>query len=255
MNGLLSNLLVLLAPYGTERASTAQFVSQLQAQGAQILKTQAKAEVSLTRNVLAASACDVLRQAPDVQWLFWLDQDVSGEVGNVVAMIRLAELISNSARGIGFPTLSGVYVNRYTVPPRLACHAIRNCEPVDVASDEFEHPIRLTPALCGMGCLLQHRSTFLAHCDEAPHFVFMTRDNLIPEVCSSHRIHASELAKYLHVDAAQDLYYWQSEDFDYCAREFEVGRLVMTCPFTFGHECNKVLWPDSETVFPGLRPC
>lgn len=251
--GSMSNVLVLLAPYGSEKPSTSQFVAQLQASGACILKTQAKAEVSLTRCVLAANACDALRQLPDLQWVFWLDQDVSGTVGNILHMIEVASHVMMSAEGQGYPTLSGVYVNRYSEPPRLACYALKDFDPI-VISELAEQPIMLVASLCGMGCLLQHRSVFLAHCDEAPHFRFPSRETIVPEVCTSHRIHTSELAKYLPVNADEDCYYWQSEDFDYCAREFEHGRLVFTVPVGFGHECDRVIFPEANSIYPGLRP-
>jgi hypothetical protein len=253
MLGTMSNVLVLLAPYGSEKPSTSQFVSQLQAAGACILKTQAKAEVSLTRNVLAGSACDALRALPDLQWVFWLDQDISGTVGNVLQLIELSSHIMQLGQGIGYPSMSGLYVNRYTSPARLACHALRGMDRLRI-DDMGEHPLDCVPALCGLGCFLQHRSVFLAHCDESPHFLFPTRDTIVPEVCSSHRIHSSELAKYLPVDPDLDAYWWQSEDFDYCAREFEQGRLVFAAPVGFGHECDHILWPDENATFPGLRP-
>lgn len=250
--GSMNNVLVLLAPYGSEKPSTAAFVSELQAEGACILKTQAKAEVSLTRNVLAGHACDALRSLPNLHWVFWLDQDITGTVGGVLQLIELSSHIMQLSTGLGYPTMSGMYVNRYVTPRILACHALRGMDRLRI-DDLGEHPLDCVPALCGMGCLLQHRSTFLAHCDESPHFLFPTRDTIVPEVCSSHRIHSSEIAKYLPIDPELDAYWWQSEDFDYCAREFEQGRLVFAAPVAFGHETESILWPDEQATFPGLR--
>lgn len=257
MRGPLSNLLVMLAPYGSERASTSQFVNRMQSEGAHVIRTEAKAEVSLTRCVLAGAAYNVLQQAKELEWVFWLDQDISGEPGNVVAMIEVAKAIGILNEPVTMPSVTGLYVNRYSRPPRMALYAITNCTPV--VMPEGQHPIAgagnidCVPVLCGMGCLLQHREVFMQHCDESRHFAFPNRDTIVPEVCTSHPIHSSELAKYIPVSPDEDLYYWQSEDFDYCTREWEQGRLVLSLPFMFGHECNRILMPDDTTVFPGLR--
>lgn len=253
-SGPLSDVLVMLAPYGRASESTTHFVDVLRMQGATLIKTQAKAEVSLTRCVLASCAYDVLRTMPHLNWAFWLDQDVSSNPSSVQDLIRIAQFIRNNGEGIDYPTLSGVYVNRHTTPPRVAAYAIRRMDPLRLVGPVAPQEIECVPALCGMGCLLQHRATFMAHCDESEHFAFPNRNTIVPEVCSSHRIHSSEFGKYIELPEGEDLYYWMSEDFDYCAREFEHGRLVLTCPVMFGHETEHVLWPDGTCVFPGLRP-
>lgn len=252
----LSNLLIMLAPYGTERPSTSQFVSKMQSAGANVLRTQAKAEVSLTRCVLAGAAYDVLRRAKELEYVLWLDQDISAEPGNVEAMIRICEHLTNGLDH--FPTVTGLYVNRYSKPQRMALYAIKDLDPVILKSSDHPLPddadIECIPVLAGMGCLLQHRTVFMKHCDESPHFAFPNRETIVPEVCASHRIHSSELAKFLPVNPDEDMYYWQSEDFDYCSREWEHGRVVLALPFAFGHECDRILVPDESTTFPGLRP-
>lgn len=255
----LSDVLVLLAPYGTERASTAQFVSRLQEQGANVLRTQAKAEVSLTRNVIAGGAYDVLRQAPELEWVFWLDQDVSGNAGNLVVMKQVAEIFGRMSEPNVYPSITGLYMNRYSNPTRLAAYAVARMGamklPAAIHGIADVGDLEVVPVLCGLGCLLQHRSTFMRHCDESQHFGFPNRERLVPEVCSSHLIHSSELAKYIDaVGADEDFYYWQSEDFDYCCREWEHGRSVYSLPIAFGHECDRILYADEHTVFPGLRP-
>jgi hypothetical protein len=256
MSGSLSDVLVMLAPYNSEKPSTTQFVSRLQAEGANVIKTQAKAEVSLTRCVLANEAYDVLRQASQLEWVFWLDQDISGEPGSVVLMKKISAWLDYEHQGMP-PSVTGLYVNRYSYPYRMAAYSLKNLDPITLdgeASPVPDENLQAVPVLCGMGCLLQHRNVFRQHCDESQHFAFPNRDKIVPEVCSSHIIHSSELAKYVDlVSPEENIYYWQSEDFDYSCREWEHGRPVLALPFAFGHECSRILMPDESTVFPGLR--
>ena len=252
-SGPLSDVLVMLAPYGNERQSTAHFVSVLQSLGVTVLKAQAKAEVSLTRCVLAAAGYDALRQCPHLNWVFWLDQDVSGDMFAVQNLIQFATALRLDI----YPSVSGVYVNRHTKPPRVAAAAVRRMDPLQVSIGTHDGATAVgecVPALCGLGCLLQHRTTFMQHCDESEHFAFPNRDTIVPEVCTSHRIHSSDFGRFMPLPEGEDIHYWCSEDFDYCIREFEHGRLVFTVPVHFGHECDYVLWPDGNCVYPGLRP-
>jgi hypothetical protein len=255
MSGMYSDVLVLVAPHGSPTPKCSQYISTLREMGATIVFSQCYAEVSLTRNVAASAAYDVLQKCPDLKWVFWLDADMVGmpyALGTLRAIaLSIAEYDSDGRA----PTLSGAYVNRHDYRHdrvRLAAHATKDAEEIEIAIGGADW--QLTMALCGMGCLLQSRQVFMQHCDESEHFCYPSEDHLVPEVCSAFRVHASELSEYIELQPGADRYYWQNEDFDYCVRELDRGRNVYLVNVPFGHEFMQVVYPTSQAVFPGLVP-
>jgi len=181
-------------------------------------------------------------------------------------LIGVAEALTD---GDMVPSISGSYVNRHqpNEHSELAAYALKDAVarmvavnttvplPVVTADDQQTVPVHLrcVPALTGLGCFLQHRRAFLSHYHAAPKFIYTTRQQVMPAMCQAHLLHASELSQWLDVDTNADRSFWVADDFDYCLRELEQGRLVYVAPVAFGHDSLIRLMPDSHTVFPGLR--
>lgn len=250
MQSDLSNVLVLCAPYDGVSSLPMLTLAQFQAAGASVQLHQASADVSLTRCLQAASACEQLQANDKLEWVFWLDCDMVGEPMKVATMIDYSTQLRQLSEAIDpdYPSLSGCYLNRHRQPPQVAAMSLKRAEPIELNDGP------LIPALTGMGCFLQHKSTFTKHCDESTHFHYKDKDTIIPEVCVSRLIHCSEYAQFIDIAADGDAWYWLGEDFDYCVRELEFGRLVYVAPAVFGHVDSIVLVPDGKCMFPGLKP-
>lgn len=261
-----NDVLVLCAPHGSPSPACLSYLQQLQLHGALVQFSVCYADVGLTRCVQAAAAYQTLRNHPQVRWVFWLDWDMHAHIESLEALIMVAVRMSFNDDPAMTPTLSGAYVNRHDIrngSTRLAAHSCKDCKTVDVDVPAIVRDdgtvaggsaFSATVALCGMGCLLQSREVFMLHCDESEHFCYPTEDYLVPLICQSYRIHASELAQYVAIDPNADRYYWQNEDFDYCVRELDKGRPVYVVDIPWGHEFMSVTYPDAKTVFPGYLP-
>lgn len=245
-------LVLCAAPNGVPTKGCLDFLQLMMCAGATVQLGQCATDVTLTRCLQAADAYDMLRRRDDLQYVLWVDSDMHTTLASVALMLNI---VQSEQRADVDCNVSGAYRNRHR-SNQLAAWAIKG-EP---GAQAFVHEVdettsvELVPALTGMGCLLQTRNAFVSHCHESEHMCYPTIDTMIPVVCQSHPIHASELAQYIDVNANQDLLYWQGEDFDYCAREFDAGRPVYHCPVPWNHDCRSALVPDLETVFPGLRP-
>lgn len=261
MNTRYNDVLVLCAAHSSPTPSCHQYLQVLQELGAVVQYSACYPEVSLTRCLQAAAAYQVLQQQPKLQWVFWIDSDMCSYPQALEHLIMCANSLSSESV-LGIPTVSGGYVNRHDIrcSMRLAAHALNGAIPIEVklpyiGPPEREAPVyHATKALVGMGCLLQHRSVFMAHCDESEHFCYPSEDYLVPQVCASHRWHSSEMAQYLGVKSECDKWFWSGEDFSYCVHELDHKRDVYLVDVPWGHEFLRVTYPDARTVFPGLRP-
>jgi hypothetical protein len=247
-------LVLCAAVGGVPTRNCLDFLVLLQTAGATVQLGTALADVSLTRCLQAADAYDILQRRDDLSYVLWVDHDMHTRLDSVARMISCLN-IANQSLGVDC-CISGAYLNRHQ-DNRLAAWALKqtrfdDCNHVEVRLPDVEYPMQLYPALCGMGCLLQTRKGFMRHCDGSEHMCYPTQNHIVPIVCQSHPVHASELSQYVDVNANQDLLYWQPEDFDYCAREFDDGRPVYLAPIDWAHDCRGSLVPDLETVFPGL---
>lgn len=253
----LANVLVLCAPYGAPTANCLDFILALREAGATIIMGRATADAACTRNNQAGQAMYALSKNPVLQWVFWLDSDMSAGVDSVSMMIDISKTLQYDS--IPFPSISGSYINRHAPDGRseLAAFALKGSilteVELEVPNTEQVQSLNCVPALTGLGCFLQHVDSFLAHCDESEKLTYPKKPDLIPCVCQAHIAHASELGQYLELEPADDDLYWMAEDFDYCSRELDQGRLVYVAPIAFGHDKVTRLLPDAKTVFPGLR--
>jgi hypothetical protein len=269
MMGKLSNLLVLCAPHGAPARATCEFIMAMREHGATIQLGLCTSDAALTRNNQAARAAEMLRADNSLEWVLWVDQDISGTVDGVLTLIGLSVAMADCEV---YPSVSGAYINRHhpSGKSELAAFAIKNCtgsslllheqftppnQQVDGQDSLTVSPLELQcfPALVGMGALLQHRNVFLSHVKQAQKFVNEDPNQLCSCVCQAHLIHASELAQWVDCNPDADLFYWIAEDYDYCMREFEAGRLVYMSPVAFGHDKTLCVMPNSRTMFRGLR--
>jgi len=261
----LSNVLVLCAPNGAPTPACHETILALHKAGAVIQIGQCTSDAALTRNKQAALAYRHLMSSGGVvfDWVFWLDGDMSAPPDAVRLMISVARALTD---GGVVPSISGMYVNRHHPAGHLevAAFALNGAVERVVAVEQLEPTapggkstllhLRCVPALTGLGCFLQSAATFLAHYDESPRFVHTDINNPIAAVCQAHLIHASELGQWVDVDRNADRAFWIAEDFDYCTRELEEGRMVYVAPISWAHDKVISLMPDSRTVFPGLLP-
>jgi len=260
--GKLSNVLVLCAPHGAPTPACSDTILALHQAGAVIQLTQCTSDAALTRNRQATLAQRSLisHGGEKFDWVFWLDGDMSGPPDAVRLMISVAQALTD---GGVVPSISGMYVNRHHPAGHLevAAFALNGAVERVVAVERLEPAapgaptplyLRCVPALTGLGCFLQSRATFLAHYDESPRFVHTDINSPIAAVCQAHLIHASELGEWVDVDRTADRAFWIAEDFDYCTRELEEGRMVFVAPISWAHDKVISLMPDSRTVFPGL---
>ena len=254
----MKNLLVLCA--ASDSAPTyncKMFLAQLRERGASIQVVKATADAALTRNNQAGLAAKLLEGDKSLDWVLWLDWDMSAAVDAVSLLMVTA--LSLAAGDTVVPNVSGSYVNRHSAEGSslLSAFAIKQAQVVVVTLEterkDFPSELSVVPALTGMGCLLQHRSSFLAHCIESEQFTYPKHPDLLPCVCQPHVSHASEMGQYLELKPDDESLYWIGEDFDYCMREFDMGRPVYVSPVQFGHDSVVRLMPDSSTIFPGLR--
>jgi hypothetical protein len=225
--------------------------------GAIVQLTPATSDAALTRNSQAGLANDILSGNEALDWVLWLDSDMSASVDSVLLLIAIAEALFEDS--LSYPSVSGSYVNRHMpIRSELAAFAIDGAKEkiVSIVSDVFDQPLafRCVPAFTGMGCLLQRSAVFLAHVNESNRFTYPIEGSSVPCVSQAHLCHASELGQWLHMDKNADVSYWLADDYDYCLREFEEGRLIYLAPVAFGHDKTQTLLPDGSTVFPGLRP-
>lgn len=253
-----TNLLVLCCSQGSPTYNCYKFLSELKEQGATVQLIQRTSDVALTRNNQAALAYKLLDEKPDIDWVLWLDWDMSAATDSILYMMAAAIAMSGDSY---IPSISGSYINRHLIDGRseMAAFAVKGSEPISVNLDvereggNLPSSLNCMPALTGMGCLLQHRTSFVAHCLESEWFVYPKPPNKIPCVCQAHLSHASEVALYLELEPNDDNVYWIAEDFDYCMRELDGGRLVYVVPIAFGHDKVQRMLPNSQTMFPGLR--
>ena len=173
-------------------------------------------------------------------------------------MIRYAEQLQELNGGPDqlTPSLSGCYLNRHRQEPQVAAWALKRAEVIEIQLKNEDGSLLpgapLIPALTGLGCFLQSRKVFLLHCEESTNFHYQSPDLIVPQVCASRLIHCSEYSQFIDVPATGDTWYWLGEDFDYCVRELELGRLVYVAPTIFGHVDSIILVPDDNCMFPGL---
>ena len=258
MNIDLKNVLVLCAPYDGMSPVPLLGLARLQAAGSTVLMHGASADVSLTRCLQAGEACNVLHKNPQLEWVFWLDADMASDPGGVATMIRYAEQLRDlNGADKPVPSLSGCYMNRHREPPQVAAMALKRAEVITIAlRNEDGSPgvaAPLVPALTGLGCFLQSSQVFILHCNESTNFHYDSPDHIVPQVCASRLIHCSEYAQFIDIAADGDRWFWLGEDFDYCVRELEVGRLIYVAPTVFGHVDSIILVPDNYCLFPGLK--
>jgi len=235
----LSNILVMCAPNGSMPNDTHQSLQKLQAARAVIQDGGAQTDVTLTRCIQAATALKVLKDKPEIEWIFWLDHDMVCEPSAIESLVEWSILLD-------YPSLSGVYVNRHNRQPGVAAYKLHNQSVINLQGRKF------IPALTGMGCFLQHRDTFIAHCNESKQFHYPIYGNILPAVCESRLATWIEYASYLNMYEDKTALYWIAEDFSYTLREIKAGRKVFVAPVAFGHVASTILWPDKNTVFPGL---
>ena len=250
MSNKVTGVLVLCPSYGPMPLQTLKTLLELQSEGATILLTNALADVSLSRCILAGEAEKYLQANDDIDFVFWLDSDVWGNAQSVRALAQQILDFEKSSGAVA--TMSGLYLSRHTKLNRVAAHKLGQVDVVQI--DGQPEGAVLVPALCGMGALMQTVDTFLKHCAESPRIFWPDRKNTIPHVCQSSPINAMSLSKYFPVIGDFDVLFWHGEDFDYCAREIDEGRPVFVAPIMFGHSSTQELTPVGDVIFPGMLP-
>jgi hypothetical protein len=222
-------------------------------QGAKVQLMGATSDVALTRNCQAASAFKFIQDNPGViDWVLWLDWDMSASIDSVSFMMLASLELGDEA---GLPSVSGSYCNRHHEHLEIAAFALKGAKgrKVVVKDSEKETPMTAIAALTGLGCLLQPVAAFRQHCLETEWFVYPKYPHKVPCVCQPHLTHACELGQWVDLEPNDENLYWIADDFDYCTRELDGGRLVYVVPVAFGHDKTERLLPDANTVFPGLR--
>lgn len=250
----LSNVLITCASHQAPTRHCHQFLMALREAGAVVQLCGATHDVSLTRNLQAMLARDAMLERADLEWMFWVDHDISSSVDSLPLLIEVAKALETPDH---IPTVSGSYVNRHYRDGRseLAAFALNGATEVEVPiKTEPEVKLKCYPALTGMGAMLQHRTTFLAHCVESPTFAYQQDTQQVPEVCQANLMQSIALSHWVDVDPKSTQLIRVAEDFDFCMREFDQGRLVILAPVAFGHEKTVQLMPDGRTTFPGLLP-
>ncbi len=265
---MLSNVLVLIAPHGNIPTDTLQSLLKLQAARAVIQNGGSQTDVTLTRCVQAGTAFKILKERQSIEWVFWLDHDMVCEPESVYRLVEYSKILHKELNRLStidyrlssYPSLSGIYINRHRQVPSVAAWKLKNEDVITLNSTIEREPKatestidhRFVPALTGMGCLLQHRNAFMAHCDESIQFNYPLYGNLLPQVCESRLASQAEFAPYVDIHDDVKALYWMNEDFSYTLREIKNGRRVFIAPVPFGHISKTILWPDEKTVFPGL---
>jgi hypothetical protein len=242
----LNNVLVTCASYGAPSLATVAMLLDLRANGAHILLMRGFADVTLTRCVLASKTHKELQADESLDWVFMVDDDVSASAQSVGVLIAIALQLSEDGRS---PSVSGLYLNRHRKPACAAAHLLEGAEPIPYGTEGAV----IMPALCGLGCFLTPRASFIDHCNESSDLIWPKEGETVPIVCQGGPVEADHLRAYLSVPETSDLI-WHGEDFDYCCREIDAGRQVVVAPVLFLHRSDELLNPAEGCIFPGLKP-
>jgi hypothetical protein len=225
------------------------YIERLRAAGVTVQLGDGMTDISLIRCVQAEKMYLALQKHEQYRYVMWLDSDMGTSIECTRALLE-ACAVANETRQC---SVSGAYVNRHRREKyELAAYAIKGHPSLDVALPESQRNYKLIPALTGLGCLIQPREAFMAHCDESDHFAYPDLEQLVPSVTNSRPIHASELGQYIDLDTTIDQFFWHGEDFEYCIRELEMGRLVYVAPIGWAHETRHILVPEHGVIFRGL---
>ena len=249
MSNKVSGVLVLCPSYGPMNLPTVRTLLELQSEGATILLTNALADVSLSRCILAGAAEKYITEHDEIEFVFWLDSDVWGNADSVRALAQ--QILDFELQGGVTASMSGLYLSRHTTKMnRVAAHKLGQVDAIPIEGGP--EGALLVPALCGMGALMQTVDVFVKHCAESTRIYWPDREHTVPIVCCSGPVDAMKLSEYFAVAGNFEVNYWHGEDFDYCAREVDAGRPVFVAPIMFGHSSSRELTPVGDVVFPGF---
>lgn len=261
----LSGLLI-LCPTGNGLAyQTENTLDVLTDAGARKLRSDGNSCVAMHRCTMAQRALDVLtKEEPDrYSAVLWLDGDMVATVSHVRELMDLVVLVANcrpkpegkqldadKARNWTAaeladwrlrmaPALTGSYVKRNNPSVMAVRHVTPKAPPLNVTVDRGDSKLRsyeLPAVVAGMGCLMQTRAAFLAHCSEAVTIENYGNDQF-PAIC------ASGPGKGGDGKPA-----WASEDWTYTSWEWHQGRGVYLVRHAlFGHVGITVHYPNAET--------
>lgn len=249
----LHGLMVLLPSYGACEPQTELALDPIRQAGAMVVRSVGCSDVALHRCLIAAMAQRIIGEAADdstvpsrVNWVLWLDADMVVDPRTLAEQIVRLELLGRSLgrSRVDWPALSGTYVQR-TRNNIIAARRMPPDEParsIEAPESERAFPSgarALIPVHAGMGALMQSREAFSRHCREAERARFPNGDTC-PVITSSMMLPCQSGNRA-----------WGSEDFVYCAWEWQQGRGVyLDRDLTYGHVCRLVVAPAGALELP-----
>jgi hypothetical protein len=262
-NKPLEKLLVLCPTGHGLKFATETSLDLLTAAGAEKLRSDGNSCVAMHRCRIAWRALQRIEAEPD-RWdaVFWLDGDMQATVPWVRELFDLVTLVAACRpkpvddqvdaeeakqwteddlaawRRRNAPALVGAYVKRND-PDVMACrYTTPKIPPLKVTVDRGDGPRKyeLPAVVSGMGCMMQTREAFVAHCHEAPLIKNWGTDEF-GAVCSAGPGKSTD-----------GTWAWSSEDWTYTSWEWQSGRGVYLVRHAiFGHVGESIHYPTADT--------
>jgi len=248
----LNHITVTIAPYGPIDVSTVRTVLALRDCGANLLIHDAQADVSLTRSCICHAAYEKLDKSTD--YVFFLDHDIAAPPEAFLRLTEISERLTDHYQTL--TSVSGIYINRH-LPDKaiVAAWKLRDQDPINYGHPKASPDAVIIPALTGLGAFCMPVNAFMAHVEESERACFPDPDHTVARVCQTGLVTAEYLQRFIDhkklVEAPKGCLYWNMEDFDFCCREFDHGRMVVAAPINFAHR-GKI--PGNRTLFPGYNP-
>lgn len=245
----LSDVCVLMPSYKGPNQNSRYCVDTLADCGATIVASYGVSDVALHRCIVAAKAVDVMRENPRLNFVIWLDDDMSFTPAHVACLrdyvFRYDVAISGMycRRGNPFVIAASLLdTERRDLNSRVCSDVISLVHSRQIATGDS---VSLYPSTGGLGCLMMKSGQFLRHCKAMPSARYNLKPGggleFIPEICSS------GLREY-GADGR-----WVSEDEAYCLSLWQHGIGVFTVPVPFGHYSHVPLVPTADALFLGEK--
>lgn len=245
----LSDVCVLMPSYKGPNQNSRYCLDTLADCGATIVASYGVSDVAMHRCIVAAKAVDTLQRVPRLNFVIWLDDDMSFTPAHVACLrdfvIRYDVAISGIYCRRGNPFVIAASVldeQRSDLCSRSVCDVIAH---VRETKKKTLDGVDIYPTTGGLGCLMLKATQFLRHCENVPSVPYNLKEGgalaSLPEVCSSGMRSIGCICR------------WVSEDEAYCVSLWQQKIGVFTVPVPFGHYSHVPLVPTADALFLGEK--
>lgn len=217
--------LILSPVYDRPEVLTEDLLARLEQMGARVRVSRGISDIALHRNLMAATAYEILIADPDAyDTVFWLDGDMDATPTHVLALCHLANELGTAVCGMA---CSRVDDKRIVVK-------VLEGKPIEV----YGH--KLLPCYAGLACMAIRTDKFMDTLDAMDWFELEKRQ--IPALCQSRIIkHGDENI-------------FRTEDMFASQMLWEHGNGIHVAPVVFGHLTQCSLRPAEDAKFMMTAP-